>query len=169
MFGGFISMGLGMLLFLCLMVSTGVSLLFGLCVWTRKSVYRIALNLLFFALFFPVVHLGNFLNLQLFLMKLPRYQEATNLILKDVKSKSQRLEFVVALPQGYSDLNTTGKASVVLDPNDVATVLYFKPGSSAVGHSGYLYRSDDNLEALKRECPELGFYRVAPNWYTFAD
>jgi hypothetical protein len=49
------------------------------------------------------------------------------------------------------------------------TVRYISRDSSALGHRGYMYRSDDNPVALEREFLRMGYTRLAPHWFFFSD
>ena len=74
---------------------------------SRDSLYRLLVNVGFSLLLFPSIQLGGVLRDRIFLTRLPRFQEATDLLIKNemVKGDSGVTPHVVPLPPGFSDLN----------------------------------------------------------------
>jgi len=166
--------GVGFLLviisFLCLFISLIASLGIVAIDRSKESLYRILINVCIFLLFFPTVRLGSYLGERLFLMHLGRFQEATNLVIRNAGNKLNAgiSRAGASLPPGYSDLHVADY--VLLDSRQGnVTVRYTSRDSSALGHRGYLYRSDDDSAALKRDFPGLGYKRIAPHWFFFSD
>ncbi len=167
-FAGFF---LVLLFFSTFVISTTVSIIVAIKQRSRESFYRVAINAIVLLLFFPTVDLGSFMRNRVFLMRLPKFQQATDLLIESTKAKVDGQPFstlVVPLPVGYSNLNVLDKAQIrSTDGNN--TVRYFNRDSSALGHSGYMYRSDDSSMALNRDYPKSGYTRVAPHWFFFSE
>jgi hypothetical protein len=150
---GFLISGL---LFLSIIIYAFVSLLIVLFDWSRLSCRRFLINAVALGAFIPALALGGFIRVHLFLADLPRFQTMTNLMIQDNAT---------TFPSSYSHLLVSDHVIIDHGQDNNVTVLYFTPDSSAVGHSGFLYRSDDDIQALKGEFPDFGFRRIAPKWY----
>ena len=103
-------------------------------------------------------------------MRLSRFQEVTNLLVKDEMAKinGDVISTVVSLPPNYSDLKVLDKV-LIRSTKENITVRYALRNSNALSHRGYMYRSDDNSAALSKEYPKTGYTRVAPHWFFFSD
>jgi len=167
---GFPGFFLILLLFLCLLASTVVSIGIAATLRTKEAFSRVAINVVVFLLLFPTASLGVFLSNRLFLMRLPEFEEATNVLVENEKAKpeGERSSRVVPLPPRYSNLPVKGLVHIRPTGENI-TVRYFNRDSSALGHSGYMYRSDDNPTALEKEYPNTGYTRVAPHWFYFSE
>jgi hypothetical protein len=157
-------------LFFCFLVSFIMSLVLAISRRTRDAFYRIAINLAVVLLLFPTLNLGGYLRDRIFLSRLPRFQEATDLLIKNEKAKTdgERFSILVPLPASYSNLNVKNRVEIG-STNENFTVRYFNRDSSALGHSGYMYRSDDSAAGLEKQYPKTGYTRVAPHWFYFVD
>lgn len=136
----------------------------------KEALYRGLFGVIVVLMFFPTANLGGFLRDRLFLLHLAQFQEITNRILDEEKggAKSGERSSAATIPPGYSNLNVRDTALVDF-AGDGATVRYATRDSSALGHRGYMYRSDDNPIALSKEFPNLGYTRLAPHWFFFSD
>jgi hypothetical protein len=103
-------------------------------------------------------------------MRVPTFQEATELLIKSEKAKvdSGGISTLVPLPASYSNLNVLDRVEISSVRGNV-TIRYFNRGSSALGHSGYMYRSDDDPTLLDTDYPKTGYTRVAPHWFFFSE
>jgi hypothetical protein len=155
---------------LIFLVSTVVSVILAVGQRSRESFYRVAINAIILLLLFPTIDLGSFLRDRVFLMRLPKFQQATDLLIESEKAKaeSERFSTLVPLPATYSNLDVLDKVEISSTHGNI-TVRYFNRDSSALGHSGYMYRSDDNPAALDKEYPKTGYTRVAPHWFFFSE
>jgi len=124
-------------LFFCFLVSVIMSLVLAVARRTRDAFYRIAINLVVVLLLFPTMNLGGYLRDRIFLSRLPKFQEATDLLIKNEKAKAdgERFSILVPLPTSYSNLQVMGRVEIS-SANENITVRYFNRDSSALGHSG---------------------------------
>jgi hypothetical protein len=154
----------------CFLVSVVASVVLGLTRRSQDALYRIVVNIIFCLLLFPTMSLGGSLRDRLFLTRLPRFQEVTNLLIKDEVAKANGNVFstVVSLPPGYSSLNVLDRAFISSTPENI-TVRYALRNSNALSHRGYMYRSDDDSQTLSKEYPKTGYTRVAPHWFFFSE
>jgi hypothetical protein len=164
--------GLGFLLGLTsaivFLVSAIASVVLLLFQRSRLSLHLFLINVLVCLLFVPTTKLGTYLKDRLFLRHLARFQEATNILIERgrLNLKSEVTHMGAQLPDDYSDLNVA--RPVLLDCiDDNVTVRYITRDSSALGHNGYMYRSDDDPVTLQKEFPHLGYKRLAPHWFFF--
>jgi hypothetical protein len=124
------------------------------------------INAVALGLVIPVLSLGSIVRNEIFLHYLPRYQAMTDLLIK--RAAASLPDSVVHLPSGGRSLLLND--SVLIERKDKNfVVLYTTRDSSAVGHSGYMYLSADDPEAVKAKRPELWYKRLAPNWYLWGD
>jgi hypothetical protein len=154
----------------CLIVSTAASLGLAVAQRTREALLRVALNGAFLLLFWPTLDLGRFLSDQLFLKHLTRFQQVTDVLLRNEEAKYAGRTFtdMLDLPAAYSNLHV--KEKVQIRRTEMSTsVLYLNRDSSALGHSGYMYRSDDDPGALRKDYPKMGYTRLAPHWFYFLE
>jgi hypothetical protein len=140
---------------------------------TRRSkdfLYRIVIGIVFCLLIFPTISLGGFLRDRLFLTRLSRFQEVTNLLIKEETTKTNGDVFstVVALPSDYLNLDVSDRVLISSTKDDIM-VRYAMRNSNALSHSGYMYRSDDDPVALSKEYPKTGYTRVASHWFFFSE
>jgi hypothetical protein len=157
-------------LFFCFLVSVVVSLVLAVARRTRDAFYRIAINLVVVLLLFPTINLGGYLRDRIFRSRLPKFQAATD-VLKEresAKAESANSSIMVPLPPGYSNLDVKDRVLISSTKRNI-TVRYFERDSSALGHSGYMYRSDDDPTELSKEFPNTGYTRVAPHWFYFSE
>jgi len=103
-------------------------------------------------------------------MCLSEFQQVTDQLIRDEKDKLGKDEFraVLALPPNHPKLNVMDNAQISVLKSDIC-VRHFSRDSSALGHGGYMYRSDDDPVALEREFPHTGYTRVAPHWFFFSE
>ena len=106
----------------------------------------------------------------LFLRHVERFQAVTDLLIKNERARANTEEFstVVHLPPGYSDLHVA-ETVFVKSAKGNTTVEYLVRETSALGHSGYIYRADDNTTALEKDYPRIGYTYLAPHWFFFTD
>ena len=166
--------GIGFLLvmfsILCFLVSVILSLGMIFVERSKKSLYRIAINALICALFFPTGHLGGYLRDKIFLMHLARFQEVTDLLIRNAGDKlnADDSRAGARLPPGYSNLHVADYVLLHSTHGNI-TVIYTSRDSSAVGHRGYVYRSDDDPAACQRDTPKMWCKRLAPHWFYYVD
>jgi hypothetical protein len=153
------------LLFFMFIATAGGTMIWALFERTRTNLYRVLIYVLILTLVIPTVIFGNWLNRERFLFELPRYQQLTDQLLENATPKTR----AVYIPPNYSDLVLYPSALVRHEASGGVSVWYLSGDSSAVGHSGYVYQSNDDLAALKHDHPEAGFSRIAPRWYLFGD
>lgn len=136
---------------------------------TKDDVYRVLINVILCLLVFPTISLGGSLRDRLFVMHLSRFQEAADFLIQDEMAKTGGNVFstIVSLPPRYSDLKVLGGVFVT-STKDSVTVRFATRDSSALGHQGYLFRSDDNPAALRTEFPKMGYTRIVPHWFFFS-
>jgi len=103
-------------------------------------------------------------------MRLSRFQEVTNLLIKDemAKAKGDVFSIAVSLPPSYSNLRVLNTVLIKSTKENI-TVRYAVRDSNALSHRGYMYRSDDNPVALSKEYSNTGYTRVAPHWFFFSE
>jgi hypothetical protein len=154
----------------CLLVSLIVSIVLAVGHRSKSSLHRVLINIFVCLLFFPTTRIGGLLGERLFLMHLARLQEVTNLLIKNEAAKvNPETSIIVArLPPAYSNLHVADTVLINSTKENI-TVRYISRDSSALGHRGYMYRSDDNPTALTRDFPRLGYTRIAPHWFFFSD
>jgi hypothetical protein len=104
------------------------------------------------------------------LTRLPQFQEATDILVKDeiAKANGDVPPHMVSLPPGFSNLNVADHV-LIGSTKGTVTVRYPFNNSSALGHSGFMYRSDDSELALSKEFPKTGYTHLAPNWFFFSE
>jgi hypothetical protein len=174
LWSGTFSDGFGdLILFLflaCFLASIVASAVLGVTRRSKDALYRVLINIVFCLLIFPTISLGASLRDRLFLTRLSRFQEVTNLLIKDETAKINGDVFsnMVSLPPSYSDLNVSDRVFISSTKEDI-TVRYAMRNSNALSHSGYMYRSDDDPTALSKEYPKTGYTRVAPHWFFFSE
>jgi hypothetical protein len=153
----------------CFLGSIVVSVVIGVTRRSKESFYRILINIIFCLLIFPTINLGGSLRDQLFVKHLSRFQEVTDLLIKNelVKANGEIFSTVASLPPGYTDLNVKDRVLLNSTRGNI-TARYFVRNSNALSHRGYMYRSDDNPAALSREYPNAGYTRVAPHWFFYS-
>jgi hypothetical protein len=156
--------------FVCFLMSVVVSVVLGVSQRSKDAVYRVILNVVLCLLLFPAIILGGSLRDRLFLMRLSRFQEVTNLLVADELAKTSDNPFsaVASLPPQYSDLNVLDRV-FISSTKERITVRFAMQDSNALGHSGYMFRSDDNPVTLSKEYPNTGYTRVAPHWFFFSE
>lgn len=154
----------------CFLASLIASIVLAVLQRSKATLYRVLINVTVCVLFFPTTRLGNFLRERLFLSHLTRFQAVTNLLIESEAPKSNLGDSLTQalLPPGYSDLHVADKVLVEFKQTNV-TVRYISRDSSALGHRGYMYRSDDDPAALRKEFPSLGCTHIAPHWFFFSD
>jgi hypothetical protein len=166
--------GFGFLRFLicglCFFTSVVVSLVLAVVHRSRMSLYRILINVAICLVFFPAIRAGGILRDRLFLRHLARFQEVTDFLIANERATANADEFavVVQLPLTYSDLRVADKVFIKSIRGDT-TVEYLERETSALGHTGYMYRSDDSATALEKDFPKMGYTHLAPHWFLFAD
>jgi hypothetical protein len=155
----------------CFLASVVASLIIALTRRSIDSLYRIAINVIIVLLIFPTRTLGGYLKERLFLVRLPRFQEATDFLIKDELAKNNgHISSTVAftlLPGRYSDLPVNG-VHVSSTAGNI-TVRYFSRRSNAPRHGGYVYQSDDNPESIIDGLHNAGYGRVAPHWFFWSE
>jgi hypothetical protein len=161
---------IALLIFLFFLVSAISSVAAAVFHMSKDALQRILINVIIALLLFPTIRLGGYFRGRLFLRRLVRFQEVTNLIVEAERTKAQREVFsaVVPLPLSYSDLNVLDRVQVSSTKENI-TVRYATRDSSSLGHSGYMYRSDDDPLSLRREYPNTEYARVAPHWFFFSE
>src|SRR6266851_8060394 len=144
----------------CFFVSIVVSLVLGVARRSKDALYRILINVIFCLLIFPTISVGGSLRDRLFLMRLSRFQEVTNLLIKDemAKAKGDVFSISVSLPPSYSNLRVLNTVLIKSTKENI-TVRYAVRDSNALSHRGYMYRSDDNPVALSKEYSNTGYTR----------
>ncbi len=159
-----------LLLSVCFLASIVASLALGLKRRSKDALYRIVVNIVFCLLLFPTIILGSSLRDRLFLKRLPRFQEVTNLLIKDemAKTNGDAVSSVVSLPPSYSNLNVLDNVLISTTKENI-TVRFALRNSNALSHRGYMYRSDDDPRTLSKEYPRTGYTRVAPHWFFFSE
>jgi hypothetical protein len=156
----------GVPLFLLFLASFLPVILFALFNRSRLSWWTISINVVAALSFFPMMNLGNMIRDDLFLANLATYQSLTDKMISERKVPSHD-EFV-QFPNGYWSILVRDRA--VIEYNDAdrsTTVIYTTGDSSAIGHAGYLYRSDDDQNAIHQKRPDIGLFRIAPKWYVW--
>lgn len=154
----------------CLFVSFVASIVLAAFQRSRAALYRVLINVTVCLLFFPTTQLGDFFRERLFLRHLSKFQAVTNLLLENEAPKFNLGVSLTEtrLPPGYSDLHVKDRVLIDSKQKNV-TVRYISRDSSALGHRGYMYRSDDDPAALRSEFPNLSYERIAPHWFFFSD
>lgn len=156
--------------FVFFLTSVVASVVLGATHRSKDAVYRIMINVVFCLLVFPTIRLGGSLRDRLFLMRLSRFQEVTNLLVTDELAKASGDSFstIVSLPPRYSDLNVLDRV-LISSTKESITVRFAMRDSNALGHRGYMFRSNDNPVTLSKEYPKTGYTRVAPHWFFFSE
>jgi hypothetical protein len=152
---------------LCFLVSLIASVVLAATRRSKVALYRVLLNIIFCLLLFPIIKLGGFFCDRLFLTRLSKFQEVTNLLVQE-NANGHAFSAVVSLPVGYSVLHVADRVLIASTEGNI-TVRYALPNSNALSHRGYMYRSDDDPIALSKEYPRTGYTRVAPHWFFFSE
>lgn len=158
--------GFGVVRFLifgfCFFTSAVASLVLAVADRSRMSLYRVLINVAVCLLFFPTIRVGNTLRDQLFLKHLARFQEVTDSLIANERARAKADEFLTGayLPSGYSDLHVASLVWIK-STKDNKTVQYLARETSALGHCGYIYSSDDSAAALQKDYSRIGYKRVA--------
>jgi hypothetical protein len=137
---------------------------------SRESLYRVLINVAVCLLFFPTIRAESILRDRLFLLHLARFQEVTDSLIANERARANTEEFstAVQLPPSYSDLRVAGTVWIKSTKGNT-TVEYLARETSALGHNGYIYRSDDSAAGLEKDHPEIGYTHLAPHWFWFND
>jgi hypothetical protein len=136
---------------------------------SKSALHRVLINVATCLLFFPMSWFGDSFRERIFVRHLSRFEETTNFLIENEASKSNAgTSSVAQFPPGYSDLHVADKVLIDRQQNNI-TIRYITRDSSALGHRGYLYRSDDDVAALEKEFPRLEYTHVAPHWFFFSD
>jgi hypothetical protein len=137
---------------------------------SRTSLYHLLFNAAFCLLFFPTVRLGSVIRDRVFLTRLPQFQKATDILVKDeiLKANPDVAAHVVSLPPGLSNLNVADHVLISSMKGNI-TVRYPVKNSNALSHRGFMYRSDDSELALSKEYPKTGYTHLAPHWFFFSE
>jgi hypothetical protein len=142
------------------------TLVIALVDWSKVAWQRCLIIVSVIGLFVPTMILGGHLRNQIFLAELPIYQKITDILVSQVQYRAS--DTTVCFPPGYtSNLVNDQRALIERSDDNSITVLYFTRDSSALGHSGFMYRSDDHPDVLKMKRPEMGFKRIAPKWFVW--
>jgi len=167
--------GFGFLRFLvcglCFFTSLVVSLVLIVGNRSRMSLYRVLINVAVCLLFFPAIRAGSLLRDRLFIRHLARFQEVTETLIANERARASREEYStsVRLPSSYSDGLNVADTVFIECTKENTTVEYLVRETSALGHSGYMYRSDDNAVTLAKDYPRIGYTHLAPHWFFFTD
>lgn len=155
---------------LCLFMSLFVSFVLAAIQKSKSSLYRILINVIVFLLFIPTTHLADVVRERLFLRHLARFQDATNLLIRNGAAKLNDGDcfILTRLPAEYTDLHMADTVLIDSKQKNI-TVRYVSKDSSAIGHRGYIYLSDDNPDTLNRDFPQFGYKRIAAHWFYYAD
>jgi hypothetical protein len=133
---------------------------------SKKTIYRILIIIAGMTLVIPMLRIGSLIRNQLFLENLAYYQAVVDRI--SAKAKETPNEPGVSrLPASFSSCLVGNFALIERDADSSFTLFFFTRDSSAIGHSGFLYRSDDNPKTVTREKPEVGLRRLAARWYVW--
>ena len=137
---------------------------------SRPAFYRILINAIIVLLLIPAVRLGGYLQDRLFLSHLSKFQEITDIIVRDELAKARTDSFITiaTLSAGNSNLRVLDKVRIDSTKGSI-TVRYIVRNSSALSHRGYMYRSDDNPATLAKEFPHTGYTHLAPHWFYFSE
>ncbi len=160
----------GILSFLGLFVSVMASITVAIAERSKTALYRVLITVTLCLLIIPTIRLGGFFQERLFLMHLTRFQEVTNFLTEKEAARLNHGDTVImtGLPSSYSDLHVADRVLISSKQKNI-TVRYVSRDSSALGHSGYMYRSDDDPAALEREFPNVGYRRIVPHWFSFLE
>lgn len=136
---------------------------------SRDSLYRLLVNVAFCLLLFPAISLGAVIRDRIFLTRLPRFQETTDILVKNdaAKADGEMATTLVTLPPGFSDLNVAERVLISSTKGNI-TVRYATKNSNALSHGGFMYRSDDSERDLSQEYPKTGYAHLAPHWFFFS-
>jgi len=138
---------------------------------SRMALYRVLINVAVCLLFFLANRDGSLIRDRLFIRHLARFQEVTDTLIANERARASREEFStsVRLPSGYSDGLNVADTVFVKCTKENRTVEYLVRETSARGHSGYMYRSDDKAVTLEKNYPRIGYTHLAPYWFFFTD
>jgi hypothetical protein len=156
---------------LCFFTSLVVSVVLIVGKRSRMSLYRVLINIAVCLLFFPAIRAGSLLRDRLFIRHLARFQEVTETLIANERARASREEYStsVRLPSSYSDGLNVADTVFIECTKENTTVEYLVRETSALGHSGYMYRSDDNAVTLAKDYPRIGYTHLAPHWFFFTD
>lgn len=157
-----------LLCFFCILASVFVSITTLATHRKKVALYRVLLNVVFCLLILPTISLGTAIRGRIFLSRLPRFQEVTNLLVAHDAVGTEPNVLVVPLPAGFSDLNVGDRVKISRTTDNIS-VQYLERDSNALSHRGYMYRSDDSETSLNREYPRTGYTRIAPHWFFFSE
>ncbi|MGC1087304.1 MAG: hypothetical protein WA894_02615, partial [Candidatus Acidiferrum sp.] len=150
----------------CFLLSALISLILLVADRSKAALYHVLINLVIVLLLFPAIRLGGFFEDRLFLMNLPKFQQITDVLIREEQAKAHPDAFtsIVTLPPGNTNLRVLDRVRIDVTKGSV-TVRYLVRNSSALSHRGYIYRSDDNPTALENEFPHTGYTHLAPHWF----
>jgi hypothetical protein len=132
----------------------------------KNAIARLVLALIFIVLFFPAGRLGNYVKTQIFLKNLPRYEELSKILITEKRAFVPQ----AGIPKEYSDL--CYNASWDQMPDGTTAVLFLTDDYGLPArHQGYVYISSDDPSSLNQKIgySSMGFARIAPRWYEWAD
>ena len=161
---GFLLTGLtffGMLIWICM------SFVMLLVERSRISLLRFSIAISALVAFFLAMMLGALVREQIFLANLNYYQSAVDGVVSRDKVTAPGI-WREYLPN-FSSMLVKDRILVQKISADELTVTFLTRDSSALGHSGLIYRSKDEAEGLHHDRPNIGFKRLAPKWYEFGE
>jgi len=137
---------------------------------SRPAFYRVLVNVIIMLLLIPAVRLGGYLQDRLFLRHLSKFQQITNMLIREEEAKPHSDSFIAiaTLPPGNSNLRVLNNVRIDATKGGI-TVRYIVRNSSALSHRGYMYRSDDSPASLEKEFPHTGYTHLAPHWFYFSE
>jgi hypothetical protein len=156
---------------LAFLASVLVSVVTALKRRSSDSLYRLLVNVAFCLLLFAAVSVGGTIRDRIFLTRLPKFQEATDILVKNEMTKAgdgDVAAHVVSLPPGFSDLNVADYVLIRSAKGNI-TVRYSLKNSNALSHRGFMYRSDDSEIDLSKAYPKTGYTHLAPHWFFFSE
>ena len=108
---------------------------------------------------------GGFIRTQIFLVRLAHYQK----VVDELISSDQPQGIGLTIQNGFSDFLVGNHVGISNRPTQGKAVWFLSGDSSAIGHSGFVYLANDDIQRMKVSEPHLGFKKIAPYWYIFAD
>lgn len=137
--------------------------------WKRyrfKSFLPFCVGSLCLAMSVPSVISGHLLRDHLFRCRLPQYEAVLRMMMDgsiEVREQLGRIE----LPSKYSNLALMTLAQK--DDNDILTAEFIIGGGFPVKHSGYLYRSDGELQKWEHAARWPRWFKIDDHWYRISD
>jgi hypothetical protein len=135
-----------------------------------RSFQLFLLCFIFLGLTVPVIRLGHYLKIQIFLTELPRYQQLVDGIIEREKTRAPGEGAMIPVPIAYADLCPYWIIFESEENHTITVDFMTDDYGFPPRHGGYIYISNADPFSLKEiRYRDYHFVRLAPNWYRWSD